>query len=188
MDRIAIVGLGLIGGSLALALRDRRPSLRILGVDLDPESLRLATKAGAIEQGSSPEEAALESCDVVVLATPAAGLMEAILPAARRMRPTAVLTDVCGAKEAVCGRAAQQDRVVFVGAHPMAGTEYRGFAAALPSLFQGATVAICPPVGRAEGRGAADAAVRDLWLAAGAGSLLDIDPSTHDRAGCPTTS
>ena len=182
MDRIAIVGLGLIGGSLALALRDRRPSLRILGVDLDPESLRLATKAGAIEQGSSPEEAALESCDVVVLATPAAGLMEAILPAARRMRPTAVLTDVCGAKEAVCGRAAQQDRVVFVGAHPMAGTEYRGFAAALPSLFQGATVAICPPVGRAEGRGAADAAVRDLWLAAGAGSLLDIDPSTHDRA------
>ncbi|TMB29749.1 MAG: prephenate dehydrogenase/arogenate dehydrogenase family protein [Deltaproteobacteria bacterium] len=49
-------------------------------------------------------------------------------------------------------------------------------------LFQGATVAICPPVGRAEGRGAADAAVRDLWLAAGAGSLLDIDPSTHDRA------
>src|SRR5207237_581982 len=160
----------------------RRPSLRILGVDRDAQALRLASEAGAIEGGSTPQEAALEACDVVVLATPAAELMDAILPAARRMRPTAVLTDVCGAKEAVCGRAAQQDRVVFVGAHPMAGTEFRGFAAATPSLFQGATVAICPPVGRPDGRGAADAAVRDLWLAAGAASLLDVDASTHDRA------
>jgi prephenate dehydrogenase len=182
MERIAIVGLGLIGGSLALALRDRRPALRILGVDVDAQALRLAVEAGAIERGSRPEDAALDTCDVVVLATPAAELMEAILPAARRMRPTAVLTDACGAKEAVCGRAAQQDRVVFVGAHPMAGTEFRGFAAAAPSLFHNATVAICPPVGRAEGRGAADAAVRELWLAAGAASLLDIDSSTHDRA------
>src|SRR5207248_5442491 len=127
MDRIAIVGLGLIGGSLALSLRDRRPSLRILGIDLDAQALRLASEAGAIEGGGRPQAAALETCDMVVLATPAAELMDAILPAARRIRPTAVLTDVCGAKEAVCGRAAQQDRVVFVGAHPMAGTEFRGF-------------------------------------------------------------
>jgi prephenate dehydrogenase len=182
MDRIAIVGLGLIGGSLALALRERKPSLRILGVDVDAQALRLATEAGAIERGAHPDDAALDTCDLVVLATPAAELMAAILPAARRMRPTAVLTDVCGAKEAVCARGAQQDCVVFVGAHPMAGTEFRGFAAAERFLFQNATVAICPAVGREEGRSAADAAVRELWLAAGAWSLLDVDPSTHDRA------
>jgi len=182
MDRIAIVGLGLIGGSLALSLRDRKSPYRVLGVDLDPQTLRLAREAGAIEQGAHPDEAPFDSCDLVVLATPAADLMEAILPVARRMRPAAVLTDVCGAKEAVCGRGAQQDRVVFVGAHPMAGTEFRGFAAALPSLFQSATVAICPAVGRAEGRAQADTAVRALWTSAGAGSLLDVDAATHDRA------
>jgi prephenate dehydrogenase len=182
MDRIAIMGLGLIGGSLAMSLRDRKAPWRILGVDVDPHALRLAKEAGAIEEGAHPDEAPFDACDLVVLATPAADLMEAILPVARRMRPGAVLTDVCGAKEAVCTRASQQDRVVFVGAHPMAGTEFRGFAAALPTLFQSATVAICPPVGPAEGYVGADAAVRALWLAAGAASLLDVDPATHDRA------
>jgi prephenate dehydrogenase len=182
MDRIAIIGLGLIGGSLALALRDRRPSLRVLGIDVDRDSLRLAQEAGAIERGTHPDDADLDACDVVVLATPAAALLDAILPVARRMRTASVLTDVCGAKEAICARGAQQDRAVFVGAHPMAGTEFRGFAAALPSLFQGATVAVCPPVGRAEGTAAATAAVRELWLAAGAGSILDVDAATHDRA------
>jgi prephenate dehydrogenase len=118
----------------------------------------------------------------VVLAQPAAALLESILPVADRMRPGAVLSDVCGSKEAVCARAAGQDRVVFVGAHPMAGTEFRGFAAASPSLFEGATVAICPPVGAHVGREPAAAAVRDLWSAAGSRKLLDVDPAGHDGA------
>ena len=132
MDRIAIVGLGLIGGSLALALRDRRPSLRILGVDLDPESLRLATKAGAIEQGSSPEEAALESCDVVVLATPAAGLMEAILPAARRM----VLSHgECGAVRRCGEREAAASNPYHAGrCYPRRGPSERGKAVDEPTI------------------------------------------------------
>ena len=156
--------------------------MRILGVDVDGEALRAAQEAGAIERGAHPDAADLEDCDMVVLATPAAALVDAILPVARRMRTAAVLTDVCGAKEAICARGAEQDRTVFVGAHPMAGTEFRGFGAALPSLFQGATVAVCPPVGHAEGAAAASAAVRELWLAAGAGSILEVDPATHDRA------
>jgi len=180
--RLGIIGLGLIGGSLALALRRARPELRILGVDVDTGALKHALAERAIDASATPDSAPLADCDVVVLAQPAAALLDSILPAAARMTPGAVLTDVCGAKEAICARAAGQDRVVFVGAHPMAGTEFRGFAAASPALFSGATVAVCPAVGARGDRERAAAAVKDLWVAAGAGKLLDIDPAEHDGA------
>ena len=180
--RLGIIGLGLIGGSLALALRRARPELRILGVDVDTGALKRALAERAIDASATPDSAPLAECEVVVLAQPAAALLESILPTAARMTPGAVLTDVCGSKEAICARAAGQDRVVFVGAHPMAGTEFRGFAAASPALFAGATVAVCPPVGAREHGERAVTAVKDLWVAAGAGKLLDIDPAEHDGA------
>jgi len=114
---IGIIGLGLIGGSLALSLRRARPGLRILGVDVDAGALEEALAARAIDTSAPPASAPLSDCGVVVLAQPAGALLEAVLPTAARMRPGAVLTDVCGSKEAVCARAARQDRVVFVGAH-----------------------------------------------------------------------
>jgi prephenate dehydrogenase len=98
---------------------------------------------------------------------------------AERMREGAVLTDVCGAKERIVARGAAQSRVVFVGAHPMAGTEFRGFAAASATLFNGCTVAICPPPTDEHG---AAARVRAIWMAAGAAKTLDVDPARHDRA------
>jgi len=180
--RLGIIGLGLIGGSLALALRRARPELRILGVDVDTGALKQASSAGAIDASATPDAAPLADCDLVVLAQPAAALLESILPTAARMAPGAVLTDVCGSKEAICARAAGQERVVFVGAHPMAGTEFRGFAAASPVLFGSATVAVCPPVGARADRERALGAVKDLWAAAGAGKLLEVDPSEHDGA------
>ena len=173
--RIGIVGLGLIGGSLALALRKRHT---IVGVDVDPRAIEQARAQGAIDSGT------IEECEVVVLSTPAQALLEMLPDVAARMSAGAVLTDVCGAKERVCEAGARQDRVVFVGAHPMAGTEFRGFEAALPTLFNGATVAICPAVGRTgeAARREATARVRALWIDAGAGKLLDVEPAHHDRA------
>ena len=183
-QRIAIVGLGLIGGSLSLALRRSRPGLRIIGVDVDVRAREQALEEGAVDAGASLEEAPLEVCDLVVLCTPAQPLLEMLPLVAARMAPGAVLTDVCGAKERVCEAGARQDRVVFVGAHPMAGTEYRGFVAANPALFTGSTVAVCPPVGASDERARREAGtrVRALWIAAGAEKLLDVEPAKHDRA------
>ena len=183
-ERIAIVGLGLIGGSLALSLRRSNPDLRIIGVDTDPRPREQALEENAVDAATSLEDAALEVCDLVVLCTPAQPLLEMLLHVSARMAPGAVLTDVCGAKERVCEAGARQDRVVFVGAHPMAGTEYRGFVAANPALFSGATVAICPPVGHPDERARIEAGgrVRALWIAAGAAKLLDVEPAKHDRA------
>ena len=183
-ERIAIVGLGLIGGSLALALRRSRPMMRIIGVDLDPRAREQALEEGAVDAATSLEKAALEVCDTVLLSTPAQPLLEMLPAVAARMRPGALLTDVCGAKERICAEGALQDRVVFIGAHPMAGTEYRGFVAANPALFSGCAVALCPPVGAKDERlrREAGARLRALWIAAGAEKLLDVEAAAHDRA------
>lgn len=183
-ERIAIIGLGLIGGSLALAMRRARPTVRITGVDLDAGACEQAIAEKAIDTGSSFDDAELGGCDLVVLATPARELLALLPRVAARMKPGAVLTDVCGAKESICAAGAQQQRVVFVGGHPMAGNEYRGFIAANPALFSGATVALCPPVGRgdAPARKSASQLIRALWLDAGAAKILDIAPDEHDRA------
>src|SRR5438445_631599 len=98
-ERIAIVGLGLIGGSLALALRRSRPDLQILGIDVDVRAREQALAAGAIHSAASFDDAALGSCSVVVLCTPAQALIQLLPLAAARMAAGAVLTDVCGAKE-----------------------------------------------------------------------------------------
>ena len=129
MQRIGIVGIGLIGGSLALALKRSRPALRILGVDIDARALEQALQQRAIDERAAPDSAHFDQCDAVVLAQPAPALLASVLPIAARMRPGAVLTDVCGSKESVCARGGEQQRVVFVGAHPMAGTEFRCSAA-----------------------------------------------------------
>src|SRR5258708_10921492 len=144
-ERIAIVGLGLIGGSFALALRRARPMTRIIGVDLDLRAREQALEEGAVHAATSLEDAALEVCDAVVLSTPAQALIDILPGVAARMRPGALLTDVCGAQERICVLGAAQERVVFIGAHPMAGTEYRGFVAADPALFSACAVAPRPP-------------------------------------------
>ena len=182
--RIAIIGLGLIGGSLALALRRARPGLRIVGVDVDVRARELALQEGAVDEAGWLSDAPLESCDAVVLCTPAQPLIEMLPLVAERMREGALLTDVCGAKERICDKAAGQQRVVFIGAHPMAGTEYRGFVAANPALFSGCTVAVCPPLGNPDPAARQEGLqrLRDLWNAAGAEKMLEIDPAVHDRA------
>jgi prephenate dehydrogenase len=179
--RLCIVGLGLIGGSLALALRRARPAWRLSGVDADAATRAQALAAGAVEEATELAQARLDECDAVVLAVPAPALLELIPQAAARMRLGAVLTDVCGAKEAPCARGAVQQRAIFVGAHPMAGTEFRGFAAADAGLFRGATVAVCPPTAGPDA-GRAVELVSELWRAAGAAKLLQVDPQEHDRA------
>jgi prephenate dehydrogenase len=183
-ERIAIVGLGLIGGSLALSLRRARPDVRILGVDVDPKAREQALGERAVDDASAPEEAALGQCDTVVLCTPAHDLLAMLPGVAARMRPGSLLTDVCGAKERICSQGAAQDRVVFIGGHPMAGTEFRGFIAATPSLFFGCTVAICPPVGAKDPQARREASrrVAELWMAAGAEQIVDVQPDAHDRA------
>jgi prephenate dehydrogenase len=132
---IGIVGLGLIGGSLALALRRAWPSAVIVGVDRRAVVTK-ALAAGAIDQGGS-RLALLASVDLVVLAAPVAENVRLLRRLASILGPAAIVTDVGSTKRAIARAAARQRGLAFVGGHPMAGATTSGIDAADATLFRG---------------------------------------------------
>lgn len=170
--RVAIIGLGLVGGSLARALTRRGYS--VTGIDW-PLVVRRALATKAIRRGATRAEAAASS-DIVVLAAPPATNLRLLRRLARVAPPGLVLTDVSSVKGEIVREAARLGLRGFVGGHPMAGTEKRGFAASRAELFQGATWWLVPaPSARA------NRWVRALVRAAGARPLA-VDAARHDRA------
>ena len=142
--RLGVVGLGLMGASLARALKAADPSVRILAVEPQEAVRAAAVKDGVCEEAFQEVGPFLKSCEVVVLCTPIAALERLLAPVASLLEEGALLTDVGGAKERVLARAAQEvpPRVAFVGAHPMFGG-HGGYAKARAELWRGGTVAIC---------------------------------------------
>src|SRR5215831_15476630 len=126
--RVRIVGLGLMGGSFALALRSARPELELVGTDTDQNTMRLAAGRGLVSATDARE------ADVVVLAAPIPALPE-ILSSLRGT--SAVVTDMASTKVRVMGWAAAAG-VDLVGGHPMCGREQAGIRAADPQIFHGA--------------------------------------------------
>jgi prephenate dehydrogenase len=178
--QVTIVGLGLIGGSLGMAIRRRRLAARVVGVSRRSATLRQAKARGAIDTGTTDARRAVAEADLVVLATP----VDLIVPQAKRllrwMRPGALLTDAGSTKARVV---AALDRrwargIRFVGAHPLAGSERRGIQAAEPRLFDG-SVCILTPTGRTDQR--ALARLSRFWRAI-AGRVMAMSPQEHDRA------
>jgi prephenate dehydrogenase len=158
--RIGIVGLGLMGGSLALALRRARPELRLVGSDADPAVLREALRRGMVAEGD-PREA-----EVVVLAAPISALPELLAGLAGH---PGVVTDLASTKVRVMGWAAAAG-VDLVGGHPMGGRERAGIAAASPDLFEGVPWVLTRD----------EPAVTDLVRAVG-GDPIFMDAERHDR-------
>jgi len=177
-ERLGILGLGLIGGSLALALKGKRGAPEVWGCDRKKEHVRQALEAGAIARGCAARE--LAACDIVVVCVPVLRSVEAIRSLGPRMRQGSVLTDAGSVKAAIVreGEQAVARGASFVGGHPIAGTEASGFPAADGSLFRGRTFIVTPT-----GRTLEDAAqrVQRIWKLAGASPLLRMDPATHDR-------
>ena len=136
MKKILVVGLGLIGGSLAMALRGFE-DFEIVGTDRSPAVREQAAEKGAgdrIAPGPGPE---LPGADVVVLCQDPAGITGFLKEHKDRFKPGALVTDVCGVKTAVMEAAAcLPDGVDFVGCHPMAGKEVSGIDNAEATLFR----------------------------------------------------
>ena len=169
---VAVIGLGLVGGSVARALT--AAGYRVTGVDW-PFVVRRALATRAVAVGRMRAEAAA-ACDVVVLAAPPATNLRLLRRLAKLARPGLVLTDVSSVKGEIAHEAARLRLRGFVGGHPMAGSEKRGFAASSATLFRGRPWWIVP------GRNArATRVVRALVRATGARPIT-IDAATHDRA------
>ena len=177
--QVTIVGFGLIGGSLGMALRRRRVARTVVGLSRRASTARRARSAGAIDTGTTDPAAAVRDADLVVLATP----VDLIAPTARRlarfMRSGSVLTDVGSTKAAIV-RALERRLprgVSFVGAHPLAGSERQGLDAADGRLVDGA-VCILTPTGKTPRH--ATQAVAQLWRRLGA-RVVTMSPRDHDR-------
>src|SRR5579864_625691 len=180
--RAAVIGVGLIGGSLGMAMRARRLAGEVVGVARVSETIGIARTRGAIDRGTTDPVEGVQDADLVVLATPP----ELVVPMAQQVLPYlragAILTDVASVKgEIVRGiESALTSRPggAFVGGHPMAGNEGRGVLAASAGLFEGA-VYIVTRTPRTD----ADAAERVVALARAVGARPTVmDPDTHDRA------
>ncbi len=170
---VAIVGLGLVGGSLARALRRR--DYRVIGVDR-PEVLARARRAHAVSAIATVEEAAA-TADVLVLAAPPRANLQLVARAARHARARLVVTDVGSVKTPICAAAKRAGLVAFVGGHPMAGAAASGFAASSPDLFQDRPWILTPNGAPAR----AVAVVRALARAVGARPAV-MTAAAHDRA------
>ena len=143
--KVGIIGLGLIGGSIAVDLKRKGYAQQVLGVEADAVNASAALKIGLVDRIVQVEECVAES-DIIILAVPV-GAAARLLPQVLDMvDDTKTVTDVCSTKELLVKTVKDHPmRRRYVASHPMAGTEYSGPWAAMPGLFDGHACIICDP-------------------------------------------
>ena len=175
---IAIVGLGLIGGSIAKAIKKYTPHT-VLGYDTDTSVLYKAKLLDAIDGELTPER--LKICDWLIVATRPVAAVDYVREQAANLKPGATVMDVCGVKGSVCEplwALAEAYGFTFIGGHPMAGREVGGFDHASADLFKDAAMILTPRKG-------ADIVLlerlKKFWCALGFVGVMVTMPENHDR-------
>jgi len=180
--RVAIVGLGLLGGSLGLALKKAGFAGRIVGYARRAETRDQALRAGAIDEAFTDVTGAVRGADLVILATPVAVILDQLPRLQPHLSPQALITDVGSTKRRICKLAAElyAEAPLFLGGHPMAGKERSGLENADARLFKNARY-VLTPIKPEHLNDARVQAFRRLVTAIGARPLT-TDPATHDLA------
>lgn len=179
MYNITIVGLGLMGGSLAKALKGFK-DCNIYGINHRKETLDEAIADGAVANSGETEEEILAMSDMVVLCLYPSLCVDFVKKHIRDFKEGAVLTDVCGIKEKIVSEITPLMRpdMQFVGAHPMAGREVYGYKNSLATLYNGCNFLITPSDKNTE---EAICAVEDMARYIGAKKIVRIEPKKHDE-------
>lgn len=174
---IAIVGLGLIGGSMAMALHGFE-SFELLGADVSQPTLRYALEHHMIDRATDDPVFALSQADVIFLCMHPQGIIQFLEQNRDRFRAGAMITDVCGIKKTIV-TAAQglPNTVSFLGGHPMAGTEYSGVQNAIPNMFHGAHYILTP---NAQTSAEHLALMKRIAMYIGCANVVETTPEQHD--------
>jgi cyclohexadieny/prephenate dehydrogenase len=177
-ERVAVVGLGLLGGSVAGAARKRGVAKRVVGISRGGDTAAAAVAAGLADEATHDLAAGVTGAELVVLCTPVAAMAGMLRRAAPHLRAGALVSDVGSVKgplvETLPGLLPAGAH--YVGAHPMAGSHETGLRHASPDLFEGAVCVLTPT---ATTEPAALARVRAFWAGLGA-RVVERDPAAHD--------
>lgn len=176
---LTIVGVGLIGGSIGLAARQRGLVKHIIGVGRRWESLALAQQCGALDNGTLDLREGVAAADLVVFCTPVDRIAKQILEVAPHCQPGTLITDAGSTKANITSVLEGQlpESIAFVGSHPLAGSEKQGPQAARVDLFEGKLVVVTPTAATSA---ASLQRVSAFWRALGA-EVRFLDPVEHDR-------
>ena len=189
-NNVAIVGVGLLGGSVGLALRSRKLAKVVVGTGSRPETLAAAQQLGAITSSFAEIERAVAEAELIVVCAPVGHIVGQICKIATVCRPGALITDVGSTKANIVAEielAALSGTWVrdvhFVGSHPLAGNEKKGPRFASADLFAGRTVVVTPA---ARTRTEDCATIALFWTSLGA-SVVEMQTDEHDRAVAATS-
>ena len=178
--RIAIFGPGLMGASLLMALRARKPDTGLSVWARRQEAVDEVLKRSLSDSGSTDVAEVARSADIIVLCVPVDRMKETAALVAPHLKPDALVTDVGSTKEKLVSDLEKifSGNRNFVGSHPMCGSEESGMGAARPDLYEGALCAVCPT---SESRPDLVQQARDFWKSVG-GRVKELSPTEHDAA------
>ena len=176
-QHIHIIGCGLIGSSMARAIREKGLAERLTIADRSPDVVRIVTDLNLADSAATDPAAGIETADVIVLATPPGRMADVTAAIMPHLKPGAVLTDVGSVKTHIIENLAPllRDDVHFIPAHPIAGTEDSGPEAGFASLFENRWCILTPE----DADSPAAQTVRSLWEAMGS-DIAIMDPARHD--------
>lgn len=176
IQHLGIVGVGLIGGSIGAAGRQRGLAARVTGWGRSSAKLQEAVARGILDEATD-DWGRLANCDFVVVATPVDRIVADVLSLAEHCRAGTIVTDAGSVKGSICSALAGEGRIRFVGSHPLAGSEKTGFVHADPELFQGRVCVVTPEDHTDAG---AAQVVQSFWEGLGM-QVLTMSPTDHDR-------
>lgn len=174
-NRVVIIGVGLIGGSIGLAIKKKGVASKVIGISRHKKTLDLAKARGAIDFGFQ-EINAVKDADLIILATPVRSIIEIGLKIAFLIKPNTLITDTGSTKKLIVEKL---EKVLpnFVGAHPLSGSEKQGARYANGDLFRGSLCILTPTTNT---HGQALERISRFWKALGA-RVVNLTPSQHDK-------
>lgn len=179
--KITIIGVGLIGGSIGLAIRKKKIATEVMGVFRHRSTMKKALKYGAVDKGTMDMKEGVKDARLVILATPVHSIPVLAAEASRFMKKDSIMTDAGSTKEWIVGEVEKvlgsTSCVFFVGSHPMAGSEHTGVRFAKGNLFDGSPC-IVTKTARTDRKAIAKVAL--FWKSLG-GKVSIMSPAEHDR-------
>jgi len=177
-NKITIIGVGLIGGSLGLALKEKDPNFKIVGIDKQ-EIIQKAITRGAIDEGIVNLEEGIKEADIIIIATPVKTILNILTQINPSLKKGCLVTDTGSTKQQIVQKANKvlSKDIFFIGGHPMAGSEKYGIESADPHLFHNKTYILTPTH---KNNLTALEKISLLIKMIGAKKLI-LDPLEHDR-------